>query len=160
MAPPSPRLSHLGWRGFARCRPGSLAGAGAQDQVLEFGGLAPAGPTGVDDPAFGAAIAHHDFAARALADESFRARSLPVPVDVLPKERVGPAFVDYLIETFRDVVTRVRSTPCSCVAASTRCRRRRTGDTETCRATVRMVFDRSARTSWYPRDRTAGAAAW
>lgn len=50
------------------------------------------------------AIVHHDFAARALADASFTARSLPVPVDVLRQERVGPAFVDYLLETFPDVV--------------------------------------------------------
>lgn len=50
------------------------------------------------------AIVHHDFAARALADASFTARSLPVPVDVLRQERVGPAFIDYLLETFPDVV--------------------------------------------------------
>ena len=50
------------------------------------------------------AIVHHDFAARALADASFTARPLPVPVDILRQERVGPAFVDYLIETFPDVV--------------------------------------------------------
>jgi hypothetical protein len=50
------------------------------------------------------AIAHHDFAARAVEDESFRTRILPVPVDVLRQESVGPAFVDYLIETFPDVV--------------------------------------------------------
>ena len=29
---------------------------------------------------------------------------VPVPVDVLRQERVGPAFVDYLLETFPDVV--------------------------------------------------------
>lgn len=34
---------------------------------------------------------------------SRRARC-PVPVDVLRQERVGPAFVDYLLETFPDVV--------------------------------------------------------
>jgi 2,4-dienoyl-CoA reductase-like NADH-dependent reductase (Old Yellow Enzyme family) len=52
-----------------------------------------------------AAIVHHDFAARALAEASFTARPLPVPVEVLRQERVGPAFVDYLIETFPDVVS-------------------------------------------------------
>ena len=31
-------------------------------------------------------------------------RSLPVSVDVLTQERVGPAFIDYLAETFPDVV--------------------------------------------------------
>ena len=50
------------------------------------------------------AIVHHDFAARAVADASFSARPLPVSVEVLRQERVGPAFVDYLIETFPDVV--------------------------------------------------------
>ncbi len=51
-----------------------------------------------------AAIVQHDFAARALADPSFAARSLPVTVEVLRQERVGPAFMDYLIESFPDVV--------------------------------------------------------
>ncbi|MEZ5184950.1 MAG: NADH:flavin oxidoreductase [Candidatus Nanopelagicales bacterium] len=50
------------------------------------------------------AIVQHDFAARALAHDSFVARSLPVPVEVLRQERVGSAFIDYLIETFPDVV--------------------------------------------------------
>jgi len=50
------------------------------------------------------AIVQHDFAARAVADPAFTARSLPVPVEVLRQERVGPAFVDYLIESFPDVV--------------------------------------------------------
>lgn len=52
------------------------------------------------------AIVHHDFAARACADASFAARALPVPVDVLRQERLGPAFIDYLIETFPDIVDR------------------------------------------------------
>lgn len=55
------------------------------------------------------AIAHHDFAARALADQTFEARPLPVSTGVLRQEQVGPAFIDYLIETFPDVVL----TPCS-----------------------------------------------
>jgi 2,4-dienoyl-CoA reductase-like NADH-dependent reductase (Old Yellow Enzyme family) len=50
------------------------------------------------------AIVHHDFAARALADPQFVARPMPVSVDVLREERVGPAFVEYLIEAFPDVV--------------------------------------------------------
>lgn len=50
------------------------------------------------------AIIHHDFAARALADASFTARPLPVSADVLRQERVGPAFIDYLVATFPDVV--------------------------------------------------------
>ncbi len=50
------------------------------------------------------AIVNHDFAARAVADASFSARPLPVSVEVLRQERVGPAFLEYLIETFPDVV--------------------------------------------------------
>jgi imidazole glycerol phosphate synthase subunit HisF len=50
------------------------------------------------------AIVHHDFAARALADPTFTARALPVSVEVLRQESVGPAFVEYLAETFPDVV--------------------------------------------------------
>ena len=50
------------------------------------------------------AIVHHDFAAQAVADESFVVRPLPVSVEVLQQESVGPAFVDYLTETFPDVV--------------------------------------------------------
>jgi 2,4-dienoyl-CoA reductase-like NADH-dependent reductase (Old Yellow Enzyme family) len=50
------------------------------------------------------AIVHHDFAARALADAAFTARPLPVSVEVLQQESVGPAFIEYLIETFPDVV--------------------------------------------------------
>lgn len=61
--------------------------------------------TGADFVSVGrGAIVHHDFAARALADAWFSARPLPVTVEVLRQERVGPAFVDYLIETFPDVV--------------------------------------------------------
>lgn len=48
-------------------------------------------------------IVHHDFAARALADPAFAARPQPVPVEVLRKEKVGPAFIDYLLENFPDV---------------------------------------------------------
>ncbi len=50
------------------------------------------------------AIVHHDFAARAAADASFTARTLPVSVEVLRQESVGPAFIDYLKESFPDVV--------------------------------------------------------
>lgn len=50
-------------------------------------------------------IVNHDFAALALADPGFRARTLPVSVETLRAERVGPAFIDYLIETFPDVVS-------------------------------------------------------
>lgn len=50
------------------------------------------------------AIAHHDFAGRALADPDFRTRELPVTRDVLRAEHVGPAFIDYLAVTFGDVV--------------------------------------------------------
>ena len=50
------------------------------------------------------AIVHHDFAARAVADASFGARPLPVSADVLRQERLGPAFIDYLRETFPDVI--------------------------------------------------------
>lgn len=50
------------------------------------------------------AIVHHDFAARVVADPHFVARPLPVSVDVLRAERVGPAFVEYLLEAHPDVV--------------------------------------------------------
>lgn len=50
------------------------------------------------------AIVHHDFAARALADPQFVTRPMPVSVDVLREESVGQAFVEYLAETFPDVV--------------------------------------------------------
>lgn len=50
------------------------------------------------------AIVNHDFAARALADPSFSARPMPVSIDTLREERVGQAFIEYLIETFPDVV--------------------------------------------------------
>ena len=50
------------------------------------------------------AIVHHDFAAQAVAGEGFVARPLPVSVEVLRQESVGPAFIDYLMETFPDVV--------------------------------------------------------
>ena len=50
------------------------------------------------------AIVQHDFAARAVADADFVGRPLPVTVDVLREERVGPAFIDYLSETFPDVL--------------------------------------------------------
>lgn len=53
------------------------------------------------------AIVQHDFAVRALAKGSFVARELPVLVDVLREERVGPAFIDYLIETFPDIIARI-----------------------------------------------------
>lgn len=50
------------------------------------------------------AIVHHDFAARALSDASFTSRAMPVPADVLRQESVGPAFIEYLAETFPDVI--------------------------------------------------------
>lgn len=50
------------------------------------------------------AILHHDFAARALADPDFRARSRPVTRDELRAEHVGPAFIDYLAAGWDDLV--------------------------------------------------------
>lgn len=50
------------------------------------------------------AIVHHDFAARAVADPAFTARDLPVSAEVLRQESVGPAFIEYLMETFPDVI--------------------------------------------------------
>ncbi|MCL3820041.1 NADH:flavin oxidoreductase [Aeromicrobium wangtongii] len=41
-------------------------------------------------------ILHHDWAARAIADPRFAARERPVSADVLRREHVGPAFIDYL----------------------------------------------------------------
>lgn len=50
------------------------------------------------------AILHHDFADRALADASFRARSQPVSRDVLRGQLVGPPFMDYLASDWDDLV--------------------------------------------------------
>jgi 2,4-dienoyl-CoA reductase-like NADH-dependent reductase (Old Yellow Enzyme family) len=50
------------------------------------------------------AILHHDFAHRALADPSFRARPQPVSRDVLRSELVGPAFMDYLAADWDDLI--------------------------------------------------------
>lgn len=43
-----------------------------------------------------AAILHHDFAKRVLADEAFTAMALPVTREHLRAEGLGPAFVDYI----------------------------------------------------------------
>jgi 2,4-dienoyl-CoA reductase-like NADH-dependent reductase (Old Yellow Enzyme family) len=43
-----------------------------------------------------AAILHHDFPLRARANPAFEARPLPVTVDDLRAEGLGPAFVDYM----------------------------------------------------------------
>lgn len=51
-----------------------------------------------------AAILHHDFAARALADPSFRAVRPPVTRAHLEAESVGPRFVDYLARDWDDLV--------------------------------------------------------
>jgi 2,4-dienoyl-CoA reductase-like NADH-dependent reductase (Old Yellow Enzyme family) len=50
------------------------------------------------------AILHHDFAHRALANSSFKARPQPVSRDVLRAELVGPAFMDYLAADWDDLV--------------------------------------------------------
>jgi 2,4-dienoyl-CoA reductase-like NADH-dependent reductase (Old Yellow Enzyme family) len=49
------------------------------------------------------AILHHDFANRALADPSFKARTQPVSRDVLRSELVGPPFMDYLATNWDDI---------------------------------------------------------
>jgi 2,4-dienoyl-CoA reductase-like NADH-dependent reductase (Old Yellow Enzyme family) len=52
---------------------------------------------GADFPILGrAAILHHDFPKRVQADPDFRAISLPVTREWLRKERLGPAFVNYM----------------------------------------------------------------
>ncbi|MDP3968746.1 MAG: NADH:flavin oxidoreductase [Nocardioides sp.] len=51
-----------------------------------------------------AAILHHDFAARAVADPGFVVRERPVSRDDLHAEHVGPAFVDYLAAGWDDLV--------------------------------------------------------
>ena len=51
-----------------------------------------------------AAILHHDFAARSLADPAFRARQRPVPAADLRAEHVGPAFIDYLAAGWDDLI--------------------------------------------------------
>jgi 2,4-dienoyl-CoA reductase-like NADH-dependent reductase (Old Yellow Enzyme family) len=42
------------------------------------------------------AILHHDFAARAIADPDFTARTLPVPAETLAAEGLSPGFIGYL----------------------------------------------------------------
>lgn len=52
---------------------------------------------GVDFVLLGrAAILHHDFPERAAQDPGFTARPLPVTVDELTEEGLGPAFISYL----------------------------------------------------------------
>jgi len=43
-----------------------------------------------------AAVLHHDFPERVAAEPDFRAVSLPVTRDYLKRERLGPAFIDYM----------------------------------------------------------------
>lgn len=50
------------------------------------------------------AILHHDFAARALADPGFRARSQPVSRAALRAELVSPPFLEYLATDWDDLV--------------------------------------------------------
>ena len=50
------------------------------------------------------AILHHDFAARALADPTFRVRERPVSREDLRAESVGEAFLDYLAAGWDDLV--------------------------------------------------------
>lgn len=52
---------------------------------------------GADFPILGrAAILHHDFPKRAAADAQFRAAALPVTREHLRRERLGPAFINYM----------------------------------------------------------------
>jgi 2,4-dienoyl-CoA reductase-like NADH-dependent reductase (Old Yellow Enzyme family) len=50
------------------------------------------------------AIVHHDFAARAVADQAWAATPHPVSREHLAAESVGPAFVDYLASNWDDFV--------------------------------------------------------
>ncbi|WP_370240448.1 NADH:flavin oxidoreductase [Aeromicrobium sp.] len=60
---------------------------------------------GVDAVSVGiAAILHHDFAARAIADPEFTARPRPVAREVLRAEHVSPTFIDYLAAGWKDLV--------------------------------------------------------
>jgi 2,4-dienoyl-CoA reductase-like NADH-dependent reductase (Old Yellow Enzyme family) len=51
-----------------------------------------------------AAILHHDFARRALADPTYRAAALPVSREHLTAEAVGPRFLNYLATNWDDFV--------------------------------------------------------
>jgi len=51
-----------------------------------------------------AAIIHHDFAARVVADPTFVSTPQPVSAEHLRAESVGPAFVDYLATNWDDFV--------------------------------------------------------
>ncbi len=50
------------------------------------------------------AIVHHDFAARVIEHEDFTPATLPVTREHLAGQHVGPAFIDYLAETWDDFV--------------------------------------------------------
>ena len=54
-----------------------------------------------------AAMLHHDFARRALADPAFRCIARPVTRDHLRAEGLGPAFVEYM-KNWKGFVTEER----------------------------------------------------
>lgn len=85
--------------------PRAAARLGGAGKVLSSADAQWALDRGADFVSVGrGAIVHHDFAARALADTAFESRPMPVPIDALREEKLGPAFIDYLIETFPDIV--------------------------------------------------------
>ena len=51
-----------------------------------------------------AAILHHDFPNRAIADPDFASIALPASRDHLRAEAVSPRFMDYLATTWSDFV--------------------------------------------------------
>ena len=78
---------------------------GLAGKVLTSGDVAWCLDRGADFVSVGtAAIIHHDFAARVLADRSFASLPQPVSREHLAAERVGPRFVDYLARGWDDFV--------------------------------------------------------
>lgn len=78
---------------------------GVAGKILSSGDAAWCLEQGADFATVGtAAIIHHDFATRAVADPTWASIPQPVSRAHLEAERVGPAFVDYLATNWDDFV--------------------------------------------------------
>lgn len=80
---------------------------GVAGKILDTAGARECLDRGADFVLIGTGgILHHDFARRAIADDSYRVVDTPVHVDHLTAESVGPRFVDYLADRWDDFVIR------------------------------------------------------
>lgn len=81
-------FTSLDFRNVLMTVAGNIRTGGDVNRVLE---------AGVDFVTIGrAAILHHDFPARVMADPDFKPRELPVSKDYLRQEGLGEKFIDYL----------------------------------------------------------------